>query len=71
MARKKRRKSDFKQVWLSDSINKNLDLGKTLHYKFGVDCMKLMDTINGLCIGFNYTKGSKDDVYRHDRNMMF
>ena len=71
MARKKRRRSDFKQIWLSDAINKNLDLGKTIHYKFGVDCMKFMEAFNSPNIGFNYTKGYKDDVYRHDRSTSF
>ena len=71
MARKRRKRSDFKQVWVSYELNKNLDLGKTINYKFGVDCMKFLDTFNGPNIGFNYTKGSKDDVYRHDRNVMF
>lgn len=71
MARKRRKRSDFKQVWVSDYINKNLDLGKTIHYKFGVDCFKFMESFNSPSIGFNYTKGSKDDVYRHDRNTIF
>ena len=71
MARKKKRKSDFKQIWLSDPINSKLDLGKTIHYKFGVDCTKLLEGFSTPSIGFNFTKGSKDDCYRHDRNTQF
>lgn len=71
MARKKRKRSDFKQVWISYEINSKLDLGKTIHYKFGVDCMKFLDNFVGPDIGFNFTRGSKDDVYKHDRNTLF
>lgn len=71
MARRRRKRSDFKQVWISDAINTKLDLGKTIHYRFGVDCMKFMEALSSPNIGFNYTKGSKDDIYKHDRNTSF
>lgn len=71
MVRKRRKRSDFKQVWVSDEISPRLDLGKTIHYRFGVDCMKFLEGFMSPNIGFNYTRGSKDDVYRHDRNVMF
>lgn len=71
MARKKRRRSDFKQIWLSDPINSKLDLGKIINYKFGVDCMKLLEGFSTPDIGINFTRGSKNNFYRHDRSTQF
>ncbi len=71
MARKKRRRSDFKQLALVLEITRTLDMGKTIHYKFGADCTKFFDSFGPSNIGFSFTKGSKEDTYKHDRNVLF
>lgn len=70
MARRRRKRSDFKSIITFDELNDDLNLGKTINYYFGHDCMKLLSEFSNP-VGYSFTKGSKDDTYKHDRNTDF